>query len=91
MDSSIARSGADIERRFPGVPLQRGEGSFEITDEWLVRAPAWVLQEFERELLHGARRFQLQVTISRELLTCTFLITWAPAKDPRRVGIWKIA
>ncbi|WKW85429.1 hypothetical protein SEA_MILANI_38 [Microbacterium phage Milani] len=76
--------------RIPEVPLDRSEGSFEITDEWVVRAPSWVLQEFERELLRGARRFQLQVSIHRDLMRCTSLIAWAPAKDPRLVGVWKL-
>lgn len=84
-------SGTAIAYRFPEIPLGRGEGSFEITDEALVRAPAWVLREFADELTHGARRFGVQVTLYRDLLRCTTLISWEPAKDPRLVGVWKLA
>ncbi|QGH80697.1 hypothetical protein SEA_JERA_40 [Microbacterium phage Jera] len=83
--------GQEVARPIPDVPLDRSEGSFEITEEWLVRAPAWLLQEFERELLHGARRFQIEVLVLRDLLRCTFLISWRPARDPRLVGVWKLA
>ncbi|QCQ57482.1 hypothetical protein SEA_SUCHA_37 [Microbacterium phage Sucha] len=94
LDRDLARyvdaTGRRVEYRFPEVPLERAEGSFEVTDEWLFRAPSWVLQEFERELLHGARRFQLQVSVYRDLMRCTTLITWAPARDPRLVGVWRL-
>lgn len=75
----------------PSVTLTAEEGSQEITDEWIVRAPARLLTEFERALLDGCRRHRLSVLVSRDLLRRTILITWRPATDPRQIGVWRIA
>ena len=67
------------------------EGAVEITDQAIVRAEGWLLQEFERALMEGAQERRLTILLHRDLLRCVIRISWRPAADPRDVGIWRLA
>lgn len=85
---------SDLERGaaiVPAEPLAGDHGHFEITDEWLMTASLYSMQEFERLMLKEAYRRQLTVMIEYDFLRHSYVIKWHPAEDRRWTGVWKKA
>lgn len=85
MSGEIVRLSTDAAYEQIG---QDRSGVAEITDRQLAEADREVLAKFERTLTELARRLNLHVKVSRDLMRAVTVIRWEPAYAHEDIGVW---